>query len=176
MITDVVLYVWLLSLCGVVIHVFWFQWQEAKKGRGFFKDFKWYEWLLLPFLIVGESFVWPYLWYQHVKYQRRKERAVFRVEISDLKNKLSIAEIEEKHVISEPLDCVPPQPFGFLNEAWLDFLADANNPENLYYFEKSHGELSLEHHHKGYAALSSDNKVTQYFIFSSRRELCKVKA
>lgn len=61
------------------------------------------------------------------------ERA-FAVERQHLLKRLSVAEVEAREVVVDPLQAVPELPFGHLNAAWQEFLKDTRVDDELWSF------------------------------------------
>jgi hypothetical protein len=56
----------------------------------------------------------------------------FEVRKSDLREKLTISEIESRELVFDPQNCVSSFPFGHLNGAWLRFLAGAGPTDSFW--------------------------------------------
>ena len=58
----------------------------------------------------------------------------FTITIADLRKKFTIAEIEERETILDPLEAVPDKPFGFLYPQWKNFLGQVQNGDEIWSF------------------------------------------
>lgn len=58
----------------------------------------------------------------------------FAVARSDLQERLSTPEIEDREIVSDPLYAVPDLPFGHLNAAWRRFLNDLAQGDEVWSF------------------------------------------
>ena len=58
----------------------------------------------------------------------------FAVTRADLLEHLTIQQIEQREMISDPLNAVPALPFGYLHNVWQQFLADQEGPRELWSF------------------------------------------
>ena len=67
--------------------------------------------------------------------KKTKEPVKFAVSEDDLKEKLSIAEIEDRELISDPLNAVPNLPFGHLNSTWVKYLENIEPDCELWSFD-----------------------------------------
>lgn len=59
----------------------------------------------------------------------REEKQKFKVQHSDLVERLTLTNIEKREIVADPLGAVPKLPFGHLNASWQNFirLASAND-------------------------------------------------
>ena len=61
--------------------------------------------------------------------KKASEPPEFSVSADDLVGQLSVADIEQREIISDPLNAVPNLPFGHLNSTWVAF-RDGIGPDN----------------------------------------------
>jgi hypothetical protein len=78
----------------------------------------------------------------------------------DLRERLTVGEIETREMIIDPLSAVPDLPFGHLNVVWRRFLDDHVESDELWSFSTlgESGELR-----KGYAKVR-DGKPISHFV------------
>lgn len=92
--------------------------------------------------VLGSMFIviaWPVAVYMKVMElrQRKKddERARgFAVKPADLRERLTLEQIEQREIVRDPLHAVPPLPFGHLHGAWCEFLARRPEDSELWSF------------------------------------------
>ena len=92
--------------------------------------------------VLGSMFIviaWPVAVYMKVKELRQRkmddERARgFVVKPADLRERLTLEQIEQREIVEDPLNAVPPLPFGHLNGAWRDFLGRRPEASALWSF------------------------------------------
>lgn len=105
----------------------------------------WYrvrERVLAPVLTaLGMILLWPGVpWMRFRQWQRDREMArwqeaqIFKVQRPHLLERLSLPEIEAREVVQDPLDAVPPQPFGHLNAAWCELKGHFRPGDELWSF------------------------------------------
>ena len=85
--------------------------------------------------------LWPVVVYMKVKLMLSKkggdkslEETEFAVDRQHLQERLTVVEIENREVVTDPLGAVPELPFGHLNDAWKDFLKNHTDSEDLWSF------------------------------------------
>lgn len=97
--------------------------------------------------------IWP-LFFVALMFQSVHERFsfdrhadhVFAVRTHHLGERLSIAEIESREMVFDPLNAVPPLPFGFLHAAWLAFATNVGPKAVIHAFraqQPSYGKTVL---------------------------------
>lgn len=86
-------------------------------------------------------FIWPLLLISTVKDKLNKnkiaeeeEKSKFQIEFKDLIQKFDLKEIESKEIVHDPLDAVPPLPFGHLHNAWLTYCKQIEAKDELWSF------------------------------------------
>lgn len=94
--------------------------------------------VLAGFLLVA---VWPVAVYMEAKQMFWKkdgavdeEERAFAVERQHLLERLTVQEIEQREVVTDPLRAVPERPFGHLNTAWEEFLKGHPEGDELWSF------------------------------------------
>jgi hypothetical protein len=114
--------------------------------------------------VLGSLFIviaWPVAVYMKVKdlWQKKKddERARgFMVKPADLRERLTLEQIEQREIVEDPLHAVPPLPFGHLHGAWRDFLTRRPEGSELWSFsaqwETAWGAKELR---EGYVAVQA---------------------
>lgn len=85
------------------------------------------------------SLVWPVavcLKLADIRQTRRNKRAKrFPVQRSWLRQRLTIEQVEQQETVADPLGAAPALPFGFFNQAWLNFVAALRKEDELWRFE-----------------------------------------
>lgn len=135
--------------------------------------------LVVP-VIAGVAIVavWPIAIAFAIYFYRRKnneEAAVtslepdhFTVKTSDLMERMTIQEVEKTEIVSDPLQAVPPVPFGHLNRAWLDFKRQIQADDEIWSFQARWGNYrSPTAVRSGYASLRQGAVVTVFVAKSS---------
>lgn len=93
---------------------------------------------------------------------------VFKPESDDLIEKLSLAEIEQRSIIYDPLKAVPPHPFGHLNSAWQKFLSQVPPDSELWRFEAwNKTRFGMPERLFGYAAVR-DGTIGAHFVYGKK--------
>lgn len=91
---------------------------------------------------------------------------VFAVTREDLIAQVSRGEIEVKEVVTDPLNTVPPLPFGHLNPAWLHFLESVQPTDKLWSFQAEWTDALRTELRQGYVAVHEDGGIGPWFITS----------
>lgn len=82
---------------------------------------------------------------------KRKEEARFRVRRGDLRERVSIEQVEASALIHDPLGAVPALPFGHLNPVWQNFLKGRPADAELWSFDCDWtNEWSVRYHRQGH--------------------------
>lgn len=94
-------------------------------------------------------------------------------EASDLLQRMTISEIEERETVDDPLHAAPNIPFGFLNSTWAHFAAaaDANDDEIWSFQKERHSTSGRFEKFEGYAAVRSGRVVACFFTVHDDRDL-----
>lgn len=102
------------------------------------KSARYTETLLFLLLLV---LIWPVLaWITISEMMPGKTRPElqpekrFAVEPEHLQEKLSLASIEVREMVEDPLNAVPRLPFGHLNQAWCNFLETVAEDDEIWSF------------------------------------------
>ncbi len=116
-------------------------------------------------LTVG-TLIWPIMLYFHIDriINPPYKREEFSVKQSDLLDKFFVGEIENKEVINDPLNSVPPLPFGHLNSEWEEFKGKCLSTKEIWSFKAEYKDYSNTVIKVGYAAINEENVVLTYFI------------
>jgi hypothetical protein len=75
----------------------------------------------------------------------------FKVSKRQLTKQLSVQEVERLEIVNDPLGCVPNVPFGFLNQAWHQFLANLSPMDTLWAFSAQEVSGFTLEEREGYA-------------------------
>jgi hypothetical protein len=89
----------------------------------------------------------------------------FTVQHADLQQCLSIAEIEECAYITDPLNAVPPLPFGHLYSAWKALVDGIGPDDTVWSFSTLWPYCGRQELRKGYVVVRGD-VVGAYFLTS----------
>lgn len=108
------------------------------------QPFSFLEDILAPFLaILFVVTAWPILIIINIRDKRRFERRLddngeeqFTVTAEDLLEQLTIQEIEQREMVTDPLQSVPELPFGHLNPVWVNFKDALSEGDAVYEFTK----------------------------------------
>ena len=84
----------------------------------------------------------------------------YTLTLEDLRERLTVAEIEAREKISDPLSAVPDLPFGHLNVVWRRFLDDHVEFDELWSFSTLRESRELR---TGYAKVR-DGKPISHFV------------
>lgn len=98
--------------------------------------------VLAPVLAaIAMVLLWPVtLWWRFQRWQqdrelrRYRESRVFKVRQEHLQERLSIAEIERREIVQDPLQAVPELPFGHLHAIWCDIKSSMQPGDGLWSF------------------------------------------
>lgn len=77
----------------------------------------------------------------------------------DLRERLTVGEIETREMISDPLSAVPDLPFGHLNVVWRRFLDDHVESDELWSFSTLQESRELR---TGYAKVRSGKPISHF--------------
>lgn len=84
---------------------------------------------------------WPLLLVMKIKEDLKEkriaeeeEKSKFHIELKDLIQILDRKEIENNEIVHDPLEAVPPLPFGHLNKAWLAYCEQIEPKDDLWSF------------------------------------------
>lgn len=91
---------------------------------------------------VAVVVLWPAAFYMKGKEvfgkkskSAREEKREFGVQRGHLQEHLTVAQIEAREVVTDPLGAVPDLPFGHLNAAWKAFISSAGAEDELWSFK-----------------------------------------
>jgi hypothetical protein len=62
-------------------------------------------------------------WWDERQAEIRRKEDVFKVQRQHLLERLTVAQIEAREIVEDPLQAVPALPFGHLNAAWCELVA-----------------------------------------------------
>ncbi|WP_448214024.1 hypothetical protein [Colwellia sp. MEBiC06753] len=112
---------------------------------------------------------WPVVTTFHIRDILKKlpEAEPFSVKSKDLINQLTIEQIEKDEMVYDPLEAVSRLPFGFLNDAWLDFASNIQPTWTIWSFSTVDDSKIYPKIKKGYAILCNDNVIQNIFISES---------
>lgn len=99
--------------------------------------------LVIPALAaVAVVVVWPAAYYMKGKEifgkkskSAREEEREFSVQRGHLQEHLTVAQIEAREAVTDPLGAVPDLPFGHLDAAWEAFISSAGAEDELWSFK-----------------------------------------
>ena len=97
--------------------------------------------VLAGILVIG---AWPVAVIMAAKLMRKENAAEKtsaptepQITESDLRDKLSIAEVEQRERVSDPLGAVPDLPFGHLHSAWGAYRDELSPDDEIWSFAKT---------------------------------------
>ena len=137
-------------------------------------------WALLPpsiFVVVALAIVfWPLV----LRYDLRTRRLIkwkrqpaanapFVLHRKDLKERLTIEQVEARERVHDPLGAVPDLPFGFLHPAWQQFIARQQPGDSLWRFESPQTQWGEALVREGYVWVGSFGRPLAAWISSRRR-------
>jgi len=92
----------------------------------------------------------------------------FSVAMDDLIRQMTIKEIEQQEQVADPMGAVPDLPFGHLNAAWMEFMANLEQQDSVWSFAAQWTtDWGRREIREGYVILRNDN-VGQHFLKSLR--------
>lgn len=124
--------------------------------------------VVLFFLVVPG---WPYFLVARIRESnaaRRREKLVepycFSVKPEHLEEELTVAEVERRERVDDPLGGAPSLPFGHLNADWRCFLTKLDAGDELWSFEAAHeGDQGPIAFRTGYVIVR-DGKCRDFFL------------
>lgn len=138
-----------IAACIIVVNIILIK-INYKKISNFFKSKLNFKQLLFIFftnasliilIYILFPFIWPLLLVSTVKEKLNKnkiaaeeEKSKFHIEFKDLIQKFDLKEIESKEIVHDPLEAVPPLPFGHLHKAWLTYCEQIEAEDELWSF------------------------------------------
>ncbi len=126
-------------------------------------------------IVIGWPLVLIYVAIRHFLPSPKKktsEPAKFAVSTDDLNENFSIAEIEEREIILDPLNAVPNLPFGHLHSTWVIFLDSIEPESELWSFDaKWDGDWQGPQKMAGYVAVSGDRPGPHFIATQKSLEL-----
>lgn len=115
--------------------------------------------------------IWPivilillYDIYEEWKDGRNDKANEFELKITDLVKKYERCEIELREFVCDPLNAVPPVPFGHLNGAWLKFCEQLEFQDELWTFDLIWpSPWGTQIRYAGYAAVRNSKIKTIFY-------------
>lgn len=99
----------------------------------------------------------------------------FAVAQTDLLEQLTVQSIEQREMVYDPLGGVPGKPFGHLNSAWINFIRDVGEDEQIWSFSATwphcYGGKDLKN---GYVIVNG-NSIGRYFLTMDKRIINSVE-
>jgi hypothetical protein len=97
----------------------------------------------------------------------KEENTKFKIKHSDLIEELTIAEVESREIVYDPLDSVSQAPFGHLNQNWLNFIISASPNFSIWSFSSEWiSEWGVTKTLSGYV-LVYNSEIGPYFLTST---------
>lgn len=84
-------------------------------------------WPVAPMMKLSE-------WWQDHQAERQREEDVFKVQRRHLLERLTVAQIEAREMVVDPLQAVPALPFGHLNSVWSELNENARRTDEFWAF------------------------------------------
>ena len=101
--------------------------------------------------------------------EKRIEEAVFKIRLSDLKELLSIEQIEVREIVKDPLGAVPDEPFGHFSRTWKKFVSELQPLDEIHSFETIwKNDWNQSKRVTGYVAVR-EHQIAHHFITKSKR-------
>lgn len=100
---------------------------------------------------------------------KREEADTFKLKPADLLEPMSLADIEQKEMVHDPLGAAPQEPFGHAHAAWQKFTQGLQPGDAIWRFS-AHRTLSWgpQEHRRGYA-VKRKGQVGAYFMTHRKR-------
>ena len=140
-------------------------------------ELSWWLKIVVPitYLLVSALGVitWPIALIDHaIKLHRNKRHAVwknweFKITPENLRNCLTLKEVEAAEHIDDPLGAVPDLPFGYLNAGWVKFKENLQPGDELWSFAAPWMESGLKGLCRGYVIVRGD-EIGRSFITDYR--------
>ena len=102
------------------------------------------------------------------KQEKYELENVFTLSLDALIKQVSIVEVEDANFIIDPLEAVPPIPFGHLNERWVDLRDGMQEGETLWEFESADASGDASKRISGYA-VRNEVKVDRWMVVGRQR-------
>jgi hypothetical protein len=134
--------------------------------------------LVIPVALLGVTFGWPIFiymvfegfWTKFRKVENIESGPKFATQGMYLKEKVSIHLVEAESIYADPLEAVPPIPFGHLNKGWKQFIEKIEDGDELWSFLIPKGALigkynfAAKEDMRGYSIVR-DQKTIAEFIY-----------
>ena len=108
---------------------------------------------------------------QHLKNPPAK-RLVFKefsITRGDLGQQITVAEIEERESIFDPLGAVPAIPFGHLNAGWLSFKAKVTPHDTIWTFSRQWMNREWKYEERTGYVILRDDRIGPFFLNTIER-------
>ena len=126
--------------------------------------------VLLPlFIVIFGAIAWPVCIYWKTEEFFQKRRTVTTIFAEDVGMKVTkenlierqtLADIEARESVIDPLNSAPAKSFGHLNSVWENFILKAEDEDELWTFEVTVDMgWSVKNDCKGYAILRGNNVI-----------------
>jgi hypothetical protein len=122
-------------------------------------------------LVALSVLCWPFVLASNVRNRRltywnrdASPSAPFAPSRLELRERLMIEQVESREGVHDPLGAAPDVPFGFLNPAWRQFVAERQPGDNLRRFESRRMERGHIVVRKGYAWVRRFGRVRRSWI------------
>lgn len=97
---------------------------------------------------------------------------VFSVEPANLIEKLTVAEIQNRELVSDPLGGAPEVPFGHLEKAWQKFLQKKGESDSVWSFSALwESNWGRKEEKSGYVFVNNENQNPGTFFLTLDREV-----
>lgn len=136
----------------------------------------WDKWLLTPLLHIFVAAFWPVLllarlWIAVKGEKPAPEEKTFSVQSEDLLQQLTIAEIEKRHHVFDPLGAVPALPFGHLHPAWLAFIEKTRPDDEIWSFDAVWEDSWRRREHLAGYVIKRDGIISDDYFYTAIRAL-----
>lgn len=126
-------------------------------------------WPILLYIKIRDSYFVPPPTRQAPPAQLFNPFEPFVVVQADLLEQLTVQSIEQREMVYDPLGAVPGKPFGHLNSAWINFIRDVGEDEQIWSFSatwpRCYGGKGLK---KGYVIVNGYS-IGRHFLTMDKR-------
>ncbi len=92
----------------------------------------------------------------------------FAITRNDLGEQLTVQEIEERERVIDPMGAVPDVPFGFLNSAWLRFMAKVKPRDFIWAFSKQWMNRNWQQEQRSGYVILRRKRIGPFFLATFR--------
>lgn len=135
-----------------------------------------YAFVVLVLSCIALMFLWPVAIFTKVKVLLKNKsdaiktienRYEFAVRSEELQERLSIVEIENRELVTDPLGAVPAAPFGHLHQAWKAFLDGMGPGDTVWSYSATWNSCGRKKLSEGYVIVNGDSVGKHFQTFGS---------